>query len=59
MLENNEGLGMIARPNEARTMYEKLQSHPNAKVSKRAAQFMFSFQVIVNGMLKKVKNAAQ
>lgn len=28
-------------------MYEKLQSHPNAQVSKKARQFMFSFQVTV------------
>ncbi|CAK9175092.1 unnamed protein product [Ilex paraguariensis] len=27
-------------------MYEKLQSHPNAQVSKRARQFMFSFQAM-------------
>lgn len=26
-------------------MYEKLQSHPNATVSKKAKQFIFSFQV--------------
>lgn len=54
MLENNDMLNMIGRPNEARIMYEKLQSHPNAKVGKRAMQFMFSFQVIVNGMSKEV-----
>lgn len=39
---------MIGRPNEARAMYEKLQSHPNAEVSKKARQFMFSFQVTEN-----------
>lgn len=37
---------IIDRPNEARAVYEKLQSHPNVKVSKIARQFMFSFQVI-------------
>ncbi|RYR69769.1 hypothetical protein Ahy_A03g016322 isoform D [Arachis hypogaea] len=31
---------------EARLMYEKLQSHPNAKVNKRARQFMYSFQAM-------------
>ncbi|KAF8009934.1 hypothetical protein BT93_J0803 [Corymbia citriodora subsp. variegata] len=36
----------LTRPNDARIMYEKLQSHPNAKVSKRAMQFMFSFQAM-------------
>uniref|UniRef100_A0A2P2JND9 Uncharacterized protein LOC105631196 isoform X2 n=1 Tax=Rhizophora mucronata TaxID=61149 RepID=A0A2P2JND9_RHIMU len=35
----------LSRPSDARSMYEKLQSHPNAKVSKKARQFMFSFQV--------------
>ncbi|KAH0730813.1 hypothetical protein KY289_002001 [Solanum tuberosum] len=34
------------RSNEARSMYEKLQSHPNPGVSKKARQFMFSFQAI-------------
>ncbi|KAL0464495.1 UNVERIFIED_CONTAM: hypothetical protein Slati_0337100 [Sesamum latifolium] len=33
-------------PNEARMMYEKLQSHPSPQVSKRARQFFFSFQKI-------------
>ncbi|KAF2323783.1 hypothetical protein GH714_036900 [Hevea brasiliensis] len=36
----------LNRPNEARAMYEKLQSHPNAKVSKKARQFLFSFQAM-------------
>ncbi|KAJ4711520.1 Cytochrome C oxidase subunit [Melia azedarach] len=36
----------LRRPKEARVMYEKLQSHPNATVSKRAQQFMFSFQAM-------------
>lgn len=36
---------VVCRPNEARVMYEKLQSHPNAQVSKKARQYMFSFQV--------------
>ncbi|KAL5543679.1 hypothetical protein UlMin_007463 [Ulmus minor] len=36
----------LRRSKEARLMYEKLQSHPNAKVSKKARQFMFSFQAM-------------
>ncbi|KAJ0978863.1 hypothetical protein J5N97_014337 [Dioscorea zingiberensis] len=36
----------LRRPKEARTMYEKLQSHPNAQVSKKARQFVFSFQAM-------------
>lgn len=36
----------LSRPNEARAVYEKLQSHPNVKVSKIARQFMFSFQAM-------------
>ncbi|KAJ8573639.1 hypothetical protein K7X08_010150 [Anisodus acutangulus] len=36
----------LRRSNEARSMYEKLQSHPNPGVSKRARQFMFSFQAM-------------
>ncbi|CAL1411700.1 unnamed protein product [Linum trigynum] len=36
----------LNRPNEARAVYEKLQSHPNPKVSKRARQLMFSFQAM-------------
>ncbi|ONI20700.1 hypothetical protein PRUPE_2G029800 [Prunus persica] len=31
---------------EAQVMYEKLQSHPTAKVSKKARQFVFSFQAM-------------
>lgn len=42
---------MLNRPDEAREMYEKLQSHPNPRVSKKARQFMFSFQVISDGGL--------
>ncbi|XP_026659881.1 uncharacterized protein LOC103705594 isoform X2 [Phoenix dactylifera] len=34
----------LRRPDKARIMYEKLQSHPNVQVSKKARQFMFSFQ---------------
>ncbi|KAL0397617.1 UNVERIFIED_CONTAM: hypothetical protein Scaly_0210100 [Sesamum calycinum] len=34
------------RPNEARMMYEKLQSHPSPQVSKKARQFFFSFQAM-------------
>ncbi|KAL7204636.1 hypothetical protein ACSBR2_017672 [Camellia fascicularis] len=36
----------LSRPNEARVMYEKLQSHPNVKVSKKAKQFLFAFQAV-------------
>ncbi|XP_010908205.1 uncharacterized protein [Elaeis guineensis] len=36
----------LRRPDKARTMYEKLQSHPNVQVSKKARQFMFSFQAM-------------
>lgn len=36
----------LSRPDEAREMYEKLQSHPNPRVSKKARQFMFSFQAM-------------
>ncbi|KAH6824588.1 cytochrome C oxidase subunit [Perilla frutescens var. hirtella] len=34
----------LSRTNEARVMYEKLQSHPSPRVSKKARQFYFSFQ---------------
>ncbi|PON74387.1 cytochrome C oxidase subunit [Parasponia andersonii] len=36
----------LRRRNEARAMYEKLQTHPNGQVSKKARQFMFSFQAM-------------
>ncbi|XP_074580039.1 uncharacterized protein LOC141836447 isoform X1 [Curcuma longa] len=36
----------LRRPEEARAMYERLQSHPNALVCKRAKQFAFSFQAM-------------
>nr|XP_023911386.1 uncharacterized protein LOC112022998 [Quercus suber] len=36
----------LSRLNEARLMYEKLQSHPNAQVNKKARQFVFSFQAM-------------
>ncbi|XP_058079971.1 uncharacterized protein LOC131228156 isoform X2 [Magnolia sinica] len=36
----------LSRPNEARAMYEKLQSHPNVQVSKKARQFVFGFQAM-------------
>lgn len=36
----------LSRPEEARVMYEKLQSHPYAEVSKKARQFVFSFQAM-------------
>lgn len=37
---------MIDRHNEARSMYEKLQSHPSVKVGKKARHFMYSFQAM-------------
>ncbi|EEF49600.1 hypothetical protein RCOM_1453380 [Ricinus communis] len=37
---------MIDRRNEAQAMYEKLQSHPDAEVCKKARQIKFSFQVV-------------
>ncbi|XP_073154930.1 uncharacterized protein [Henckelia pumila] len=36
----------LSRSNEARVMYEKLQSHPNPDVSKKARQLVFSFQAM-------------
>ncbi|KAK8943286.1 hypothetical protein KSP39_PZI009005 [Platanthera zijinensis] len=36
----------LSRSNEARIMYEKLQSHSKAEVRKQARQFMFSFQAM-------------
>ncbi|XP_017254642.1 uncharacterized protein LOC108224510 isoform X2 [Daucus carota subsp. sativus] len=36
----------LTRVNEARVMYEKLQSHPNPKVSKQARNFVFGFQAM-------------
>ncbi|XP_024988963.1 uncharacterized protein LOC112523548 isoform X2 [Cynara cardunculus var. scolymus] len=36
----------LNRSDEARVMYEKLQSHPNVRVSKKARQFVFSFQAM-------------
>ncbi|KAK6163026.1 hypothetical protein DH2020_002867 [Rehmannia glutinosa] len=36
----------LTRRNEARVMYEKLQSHPSPKVSKKARQFVFGFQAM-------------
>ena len=37
--------GVADRADKAKGMYEKLLSHPNPRVSKKARQFMFSFQV--------------
>ncbi|XP_019159251.1 PREDICTED: uncharacterized protein LOC109155969 isoform X2 [Ipomoea nil] len=49
----------LQRRNEARNMYEKLQSHPNFQVSKKAKQFAFSFQAMemmkVRGSTKSPK----
>ncbi|KAL3537647.1 hypothetical protein ACH5RR_001013 [Cinchona calisaya] len=36
----------LSRPNEARAMYEKLQSHPSPQVSKKARQLNFGFQAM-------------
>lgn len=36
----------LTRMNDARVMYEKLQSHPNVRVSKQARDFMFGFQAM-------------
>ncbi|VVB02645.1 unnamed protein product [Arabis nemorensis] len=36
----------LRKEDKARGMYEKLLSHPNPKVSKKARQFMFSFQAM-------------
>ncbi|XP_022923269.1 uncharacterized protein LOC111431010 isoform X1 [Cucurbita moschata] len=36
----------LRRSDEAREMYEKLQSHPTPRVSKKARQFVFSFQAM-------------
>ncbi|KAA8537304.1 hypothetical protein F0562_027009 [Nyssa sinensis] len=44
----------LSRSNEARVMYESLQSHPNAQVRKKAMQFMFSFQAME---MMKVKSS--
>ncbi|KAJ9685445.1 hypothetical protein PVL29_017473 [Vitis rotundifolia] len=37
---------MVDKPDEARVMYERLQTHPNALVSKKAKKFMFGFQAM-------------
>ncbi|XAR54424.1 hypothetical protein NMG60_11029541 [Bertholletia excelsa] len=47
----------LTRPNEARAMYEKLQSHPNVEVSKKAKQFLFSFQAMEMMKIKKTNNS--
>nr|XP_043624978.1 uncharacterized protein LOC122596463 [Erigeron canadensis] len=39
-------LDSLNRSSEARVMYERLQSHPNVGVSKKARQFVFSFQAM-------------
>ncbi|KAG6406229.1 hypothetical protein SASPL_133828 [Salvia splendens] len=36
----------LNRSNEARLMYEKLQSHPSPKISKKARQFAFGFEAM-------------
>ncbi|KAK1278816.1 hypothetical protein QJS04_geneDACA016633 [Acorus gramineus] len=51
------------RTNEARVMYEKLQSHPVPQVRNKARQFIFSFQVLAEyaamAMLKVSSLSAQ
>ncbi|CAN1813779.1 hypothetical protein LINPERHAP1_LOCUS26954 [Linum perenne] len=44
----------LLRSSEARAMYERLQSHPVPKVSKKARQFAFSFQAME--MMKVTKS---
>lgn len=39
-------LDSLSRPDEARVMYERLQTHPNALVSKKARQLIFGFQAM-------------
>lgn len=39
-------LDSISRSDEARIMYEKLGSHPNGSIRKKAKQFIFSFQAM-------------
>lgn len=39
-------LDTLTRANEARIMYEKLQAHPDAHVSKKARQMLFGFQAM-------------
>ncbi|XP_021762326.1 uncharacterized protein LOC110727093 isoform X1 [Chenopodium quinoa] len=46
----------LRRTEEARAMYEKLQSHPTADISKKARQFVFSFKAME--MLKVTKSTA-
>ncbi|KAH9602437.1 hypothetical protein KSS87_003380 [Heliosperma pusillum] len=48
-------LDSLSRTEEARIMYEKLQSHPNGQVRKKARQFIFSFQAME--MLKVTKSS--
>ncbi|XP_021837155.2 uncharacterized protein [Spinacia oleracea] len=45
----------LNRTEEARVMYEKLQSHPAAEVSKKARQFIFSFEAME---MMKVRSSA-
>ncbi|XP_047980775.1 uncharacterized protein LOC125222296 [Salvia hispanica] len=46
----------LNRSNEARLMYEKLQSHPSPKISKKARQFAFGFQAME---MMKVRSMAR
>ncbi|KAM1811898.1 hypothetical protein ACFX12_028481 [Malus domestica] len=48
-------LDSLSRSKEAQVMYEKLQSHPTPRVSKKARQFVFSFQAME--MLRLTKNS--
>ena len=51
-MEGYEVDAMVDKPDEARVIYERLQTHPNALVSKKARQFMFEFQVTKQGLHK-------
>ncbi|VFQ84223.1 unnamed protein product [Cuscuta campestris] len=41
----------LQRPDEARTMYEKLQSHPSVQVRKKARNFVYSFEIYMDPRL--------
>ncbi|KAF9597364.1 hypothetical protein IFM89_017710 [Coptis chinensis] len=45
----------LSRQKEARVMYEKLQTHPNVTVRRKAQQFMFGFQAME---ILKVKSSS-
>lgn len=47
----------LQRPDEARTMYEKLQSHPCVQVRKKAREFVYSFEAMK--MMKATATSAE